>query len=58
MPRYQKVLWHYDLPDEPVALYSEIDSGFEVRKVEVTGMAGMTMPTDRARREHACWARR
>ncbi len=35
MPRYQKVLWHHDLPDEPVALYSEIDSGFEVRKVEV-----------------------
>jgi hypothetical protein len=29
------VLWHHDRPDEPVALYSEIDSGFEVRKVEV-----------------------
>jgi hypothetical protein len=35
MPRYQKVLWHHDRPDEPVVLYSEIDSGFEVRKVEV-----------------------
>lgn len=35
MPRYQKVLWHHDLPDEPVVLYSEIESGFEVRKVEV-----------------------
>lgn len=35
MPRYQKVLWRHDLPDEPVVLYSEIESGFEVRKVEV-----------------------
>jgi Domain of unknown function (DUF6881) len=35
MPRYQKVLWRHDLPDEPVALYSEIESGYEVRKVEV-----------------------
>jgi hypothetical protein len=35
MPRYQKVLWRHDHPDEPVALYSEIDSGLEVRKVEV-----------------------
>jgi Domain of unknown function (DUF6881) len=35
MPRYQRVLWHHDHPDEPVELYSEIDSGFEVRKVEV-----------------------
>ena len=35
MARYQKVLWHHDHPDEPVMLYSEIDSGFEVRKVEV-----------------------
>lgn len=35
MPRYQKVLWHHDHPDEPVVLYSEIDAGFEVRKVEV-----------------------
>jgi hypothetical protein len=35
MPRYQKVLWHHDFPGEPVVLYSEIESGFEVRKVEV-----------------------
>lgn len=35
MPRYQKVLWRHDLPDEPVELYSEIDAGYEVRKVEV-----------------------
>jgi hypothetical protein len=35
MTRYQRVFWHHDLPDEPVVLYSEIDAGFEVRKVEV-----------------------
>jgi hypothetical protein len=35
MPRYQRVLWHHESPDEPVELYSEIESGFEVRKVEV-----------------------
>jgi hypothetical protein len=35
MPRYQKVRWYHDFPDEPVVLYSEIESGFEVRKVEV-----------------------
>lgn len=35
MTRYQKVVWHHDHPGEPVDLYSEIDSGFEVRKVEV-----------------------
>jgi uncharacterized protein DUF6881 len=35
MPRYQQVRWHHDLADEPVLLYSEIDAGFEVRKVEV-----------------------
>jgi hypothetical protein len=33
--RYQKVLWHHDLPDEPVVLYAEISSGREVRKVEI-----------------------
>jgi len=33
--RYQKVLWHHDLPDEPVVLYAEISSGYEVRKVEI-----------------------
>jgi hypothetical protein len=36
MPRYQKVAWHHDFPDEPVLLYSEIDDeGFETRKVEI-----------------------
>ena len=33
--RYQKVVWHHDLPDEPVVLYAEISAGREVRKVEV-----------------------
>jgi hypothetical protein len=32
MRRYQKVIWHHDLPDERWCYYSEIDSGFEVRK--------------------------
>jgi hypothetical protein len=35
MLRYQKVEWHHDRAGDPVVLYSEIDSGFEVRKVEV-----------------------
>jgi hypothetical protein len=36
MTRYLKVLWHHELPDEPVELFSEIDDeGWEVRKVEV-----------------------
>jgi hypothetical protein len=35
MPRYLKVIWHHDHPDEPVLLYYEIESGFETRKVEV-----------------------
>jgi hypothetical protein len=35
MPRYQKVLWHHRFPARPVVVYSEIDGGFEVRKVEV-----------------------
>lgn len=35
MIRYQKVIWHHDRPDEPAELYSEIDRGLEVRKVEV-----------------------
>lgn len=30
------VVWHHDLPDEPVRLISEIDSaGLETRKIEV-----------------------
>ena len=35
MKRYQKALWHHDHLDEPVVLNSEVDSGFEMRKVEV-----------------------
>jgi hypothetical protein len=35
MTRYQKVLWHHAFPDEPAELYSEIERGLEVRKVEV-----------------------
>jgi hypothetical protein len=35
MIRYQKVIWHHDLPDEPIELYSEIERGLEVRKIEV-----------------------
>jgi hypothetical protein len=33
--RYLKVLWHHHSPVEPVAIYCEISSGYEVRKVEV-----------------------
>jgi hypothetical protein len=34
--RYIKVRWNHSFPNEPVILYSELDSkGFEVRKVEV-----------------------
>jgi hypothetical protein len=42
---------------EPVILYSEIESGFDVRKVEVYRMAGMTTLTGRGRREGPCSAR-
>jgi hypothetical protein len=35
MVRYMKVTWHHDFPDEPIYLFSEIQSGREVRKVEV-----------------------
>lgn len=36
MPRYHKVLWEHEFPDEPVILYSEVaDFGIETRKVEV-----------------------
>ena len=34
MVRYMKVRWIHDHPGEPVLLYSEIDAGREVRKVE------------------------
>lgn len=62
--RYQKVLWHHELADEPVVLYSKIDAGFEVREVEVcrdgrldyadgsasTGTAGARPGADASRR--------
>ena len=35
MRRYLKVTWHHDFPDEPSVLYSEIDAGYEIRKVDV-----------------------
>jgi hypothetical protein len=37
--RYQKVLWHHDLPDEPVVLYAEISSGREVRDPQFSATA-------------------
>jgi hypothetical protein len=34
--KYVRVVWHHDIPEEPVELLSEIDEeGWEVRKVEV-----------------------
>jgi hypothetical protein len=34
--RYLKVIWEHDLPNEPVALFSELDdANRELRKVEV-----------------------
>lgn len=33
--RYMKVRWHHEDIEEPVLLYSEIDAGREVRKVEL-----------------------
>jgi hypothetical protein len=35
MRRYLKVTWHHDFPDEPSVLYSEIDAGYEIRKIDV-----------------------
>lgn len=36
MNSYIKVRWIHDLPEEPVLLYSELDSErYEVRKVEI-----------------------
>ncbi|MGR6914329.1 DUF6881 domain-containing protein [[Actinomadura] parvosata] len=33
---YLRVEWHHDFPEEPVALYSEIDDdGYETRKVQL-----------------------
>lgn len=34
MLTYLKVIWHHDLPDEPVVMFSEVRDGREVRKVE------------------------
>lgn len=33
--KYLKVRWHHDLPDEPIVLLSEVEDGWEVRKVEL-----------------------
>ena len=33
--RYTELRWHHDFDDEPVRIYSEIEFGEEVRKVEV-----------------------
>jgi hypothetical protein len=35
MRRYMKVEWHHEFEDEPVLLLSEIDGGYETRKVEI-----------------------
>ena len=32
---YIHVRWHHGLPDEPVQILSEIESGLETRKIEV-----------------------
>ena len=32
---YLKVVWHHQLPDEPVLIYSEVFAGREVRKIEI-----------------------
>ncbi len=38
MNTYLKVRWRHDFPEDPVLLYSELDSKrYEVRKVEVFG---------------------
>ena len=34
MKRYLRTEWHHDHADEPVLLLSEVEGGFEVRKVE------------------------
>ncbi len=35
MSRYMRVHWHHGFDEEPVCLYSEVEAGREVRKVEV-----------------------
>lgn len=50
--KYLKVLWHHDLQDEPVILYSEIDDrGLEHRKVYVfrSGPPGFADSTESTR---------
>ncbi len=53
--RYQVIVWHHDLPDEPTFLYSEVGvDGYELRKVEEceTGrqdFAGLGVQQGRAR---------
>ena len=45
--RYVRVGWRHQRPDEPVILYSELDSNrFEVRKVEIfrNGRCGYASP--------------
>lgn len=37
MTLYMMVTWHHHFPDEPVFLFSEVEQGREVRKVEVYG---------------------
>ncbi|GAA5212350.1 DUF6881 domain-containing protein [Microbacterium kyungheense] len=34
MISYLKVVWHHEFDDEPVFLFSEIEDGWEIRKVE------------------------
>jgi hypothetical protein len=35
MREYLRVHWHHNLAGEPVVLWSEVEDGWEVRKVEV-----------------------
>jgi hypothetical protein len=35
MATYLKVFWRHDFDEEPVALYSEIVGGLEIRKIEL-----------------------
>lgn len=48
--RYIRVLWNHDLADEPVVIYSAIDStGREVRKVERYRDGRMDLASDDTR---------
>jgi hypothetical protein len=35
MKTYLKVRWHHELPNEPIVLFSEVEDGWELRKVEI-----------------------